>query len=146
MKSIWNKKNRDSLLQRLDRLTPESRAKWGKFTAPQLIAHLNEAMRMSLGELKTAPKNTPFKNAPMKQLVIYVLPWPKGAPTAPELLRGTTTDWAEDMRRLKEYIVRFATSSVASFPEHPAFGKVSRRGWGVLVYKHLDHHLKQFGL
>ena len=146
MKSIWQKPARSSLELRLDKLTANTPAKWGKFTAPQMVTHLIEAIRMGLGELPVQPRKTPFKRFPLKQFIIYVAPFPKGAPTAPELLAGTPQEWNGEVQRLKELIARFAGGSHSRMPEHPAFGKLSRRAWGVLGYKHIDHHLKQFGV
>lgn len=146
MKTIWQKENRENLENRIDRLRPDTPAKWGKFSAPQMVAHLTEAVRMGLGELSVVPRNTPFKRFPLKQLIIYVAPFPKGAPTAPELLAGNPQEFNGDVTRLKEVMGRFAGGSHKNLPEHPAFGKLSRRAWGVLAYKHIDHHLKQFGV
>jgi hypothetical protein len=146
MKSVWNKAARENLLHRIDKLTPDTRAKWGKFTAPQMVAHLTEAMRMALGELPVKSRNTIFRRFPIKQFIIYLAPFPKGAPTAPELLAGTPAEWNAAVQTLKETINRFALGNHQRFPEHPAFGTISRRGWGVLAYKHIDHHLKQFGV
>ena len=146
MKSIWQKPSRENLERRLDKLTANTPAKWGKFTAPQMVCHLIEALRMGIGEINVPPRNTPLKRFPLKQLVIYVAPFPKGAPTAPELLAREPQEWNGEVEQLKDLLRRFAGGSFKNFPEHPAFGKLSRRAWGVLVYKHMDHHLRQFGV
>lgn len=146
MKTIWKKTLREQLENRLDKLSPDTPARWGKFDAPQMVCHLIESTRMALGELEVKPKKTPFKRFPFKQLVVYLLPFPKGAPTAPELLRRTPQEWNGEIRQLKDLMRKFAAGSHSRFPEHPAFGKLSRRAWGVLAYRHIDHHLKQFGL
>lgn len=146
MKSIWQKPAREQIKSRLDKLNANTPAKWGKFSAPQMVSHLIEATRMGLGELPVKPRNTPFKRFPLKQFIIYVAPFPKGAPTAPELLAGTPLEWDGEVHRLKELLGRFAGGTYINFPEHPAFGKLSRRAWGVLAYKHFNHHLKQFGV
>jgi hypothetical protein len=146
MKSVWQKSSREDLERRLDRLTPDTRPLWGKFTAPQMVAHLIEGVRMALGEVKPAPRDTPFKRFPLKQIIIYLAPFPKGAPTAPELLVGVPQEWNGQVQRLKDLMARFAGGSHKTLPEHPAFGKLSRTAWGVLAYKHMDHHLRQFGV
>lgn len=146
MKSIWVKADRERLEHRLDILSVNAQPKWGKFTAPQMVTHLNEALRMGLGELPVKPRKTPFKKFPLKQLIIYALPFPKGAPTAPELLSGEAREWNGEVSRFKDLLSRFATGSHTRMPEHPAFGKLSRNAWGRLGYRHIDHHLKQFGV
>jgi hypothetical protein len=146
MKTIWHKPSREELENRLDKLSANTPAKWGKFTAPQMVGHLIESVRMALGEIKVAPRNTPFKRFPLKQLIIYAAPFPKGAPTAPELLTRAPQEWNGEVTQLKDLMERFATASHSRFPEHPAFGRLSRTAWGVLAYRHIDHHLKQFGV
>jgi hypothetical protein len=112
----------------------------------QMMAHLNDALRMAAGELPTAGKNTPFRRWPMKQLVVYVMPWPKGAPTAPELLARTDNlDLKAEKAEFRVLAERLAAKSAADrWPEHPAFGSLTHKAWGVLKYRHTDHHLRQF--
>lgn len=146
MKTIWDASAREALERRLDRLRPDSPARWGKFTAPQMVCHLTESIRMAIGELPVKPRKTPLKHFPIKQMIIYLMPLPRSAPTAPELIAGAPAEWKGEVQRFKESLRKFAGSSHHRFPEHPAFGQISRRGWGVLGYKHINHHLKQFGV
>lgn len=146
MNSIWDKTARENLERRISTLNADALPKWGKFTAPQMVTHLNESLRMGLGELPVQPRKTPFKRFPLKQVIIYLMPFPKGAPTAPELLAGEAREWHGEVSRFKELLSRFATASHIRMPEHPAFGKLSRNAWGRLGYRHIDHHLKQFGV
>ena len=146
MKSVWQKESRDTLERRLDKLTADTPAKWGRFTAPQMVSHLIESIRMALGEFSVEPRKTPFKRFPIKQFIINAAPFPKGAPTTPELLAGKPQEWNGEVQRLKDLMRQFAGGSYKRLPDHPAFGKLSRRAWGVLIYKHVSHHLKQFGV
>ena len=78
----------------------------------QMLAHLNDALRMAAGELPTAPKNTPLRRWPIKQLIVYVLPWPKGAPTAPELLaRVDRADFAAEQAEFRTIVEQLAAKS-----------------------------------
>jgi Protein of unknown function (DUF1569) len=148
MRSFWDPAAREDICQRLERLTPDAKARWGKFTVAQMVAHLNDAMRMASGELPVKSKKLPLRYWPLKQLVIYVLPFPKGAPTAPELLaRCTNADLSaeqQEFRKLAESVA--AKSSSDRWPEHPAFGTLTWKAWGVLAFRHADHHLRQFGV
>ncbi len=147
MGTLWNEKDRADVLARLDNLQPELHPKWGRMTCPQMVAHMIESLRMTLGDLDVQGKRTPFRWPVVKQLAIYVVPFPKGAPTAPELLRQTPSDWPEKISETKELIKRFASSGDRNdWPDHPLFGHMSKRDWGVLAQRHFDHHLRQFGV
>jgi hypothetical protein len=147
MKSLYREGPRRELRERLARLTPDSRPVWGKFDAPKMVVHCADAIQMALGRIPTTPKNLPIRRSPLKQLLVYWLPWPKGVPTAPELLERTPADWPAEVARLLE-LMEEAGSQPRGFrwAVHPAFGRMSHRAWGVLGYRHLDHHFRQFGI
>lgn len=147
MPTLFDPAAHQAIHARLDRLSPETRPRWGTMNAGRMIAHLADQLRAGLGDLPCEPKRTPFKNPVMQRLVIYVLPWPKGAPTAPELLSTQAGDWDADMAALRSLMDRFTARGPAGpFSEHPAFGRLNGRMWGVLAWRHLDHHLRQFGV
>jgi hypothetical protein len=145
-KSVWNPHTRRDLLERLERLAPDTRPRWGKMNAAQMVAHLTNWARMADGELSTKEMRLPLRYTPLKQIVIYWLPFPKGVPTAPELIAGEPEDWAKGTAALREHIGSFDTDSKTEWPMHPAFGKLTPRAWGVLCYRHIDHHFRQFGV
>ena len=147
MKSLWQESARRELKERLGHLQATAQPRWGKFNAPQMLIHVVDALRMANGEVKTASKNLPIRYTPLKQLVVYWLPFPKGAPTAPELLNQEPGDWAEGIAKLRTQIDSFSSRDPkAPWPIHPAFGKMTPKAWGVLGYRHIDHHFKQFGV
>jgi hypothetical protein len=146
-KTLWNESARQELVDRLDKLTPDTKPLWGKFNASQMVAHIGSSMRMATGELPTKSKNLPIRFTPLKQIIVYWAPFPKGAPTAPELLSREVTDWNENILDVKSRIQAFATRQLnAQWPVHPAFGTLSPKAWGVLGYRHVDHHFRQFGV
>jgi Protein of unknown function (DUF1569) len=144
MKSMWDE-GRQEIKERVARVAPESKAQWGRMSAPQMVCHLADSLRMALGELPVRSKRLPIRYPPLKQFIIYVAPFPKSAPTAPELLARSPREWDADVADLRSLVDRLEPRHGAKWPEHPAFGKLSERAWGVLVYRHMDHHLKQFG-
>ena len=148
MPTFWDAATRADLCQRVERLSANHTPLWGKMNAAQMLAHLNDAMRLATGELPAASKNTPFRRWPLKQLIVYVLPWPKGAPTAPELLaRIEGADLGVEQAVFRELAERLASKRPTDhWPEHPAFGSLSHRAWGVLEFRHTDHHLRQFNV
>ena len=146
MKSIWQDEDRRAINERVGKLAWDRRAEWGKFTAPKMICHLAESLKMAMGDLKVAPRRVPIRYPPLKQFIVYLAPFPKGVPTAPELLARTPSEWTNDVADVQALLARAGSSRTTdTWPEHPAFGKLSRRAWGVLIYRHMDHHLKQFG-
>ena len=146
MKTIWEHDARLDLLRRIDSIDPGAKPLWGKMTCGRMFRHLAQSCSMATGELPTLSKKLPLRYFPLKQLAIYVLPFPKGVPTAPELLQGDaeSCDAARaDLRKGIEAVA--ARRDATSWPEHPAFGTMSTRAWGVLMWRHIDHHLRQFG-
>lgn len=136
------------LYARLDRLTAEAQPRWGRMNVGQMLCHLVDSMRMGLGELPVRSSNKKvFQVFPLKHLILYVLPFPKGAPTARELLStepGALEADRAELRRLVDRIV--ANGPAGDGPAHPLFGPCTNEEWGVLAHKHMDHHFKQFGV
>jgi len=148
MMSLWQPEARARLRTRLGALRPDAPPLWGKMNCPQVLAHVNDALRMATGELLVAPRKLLLRFAPLKQLMIYVLPFPKGVATARELLaRIDQAQFAQETAAFPEMLERFASQPAgAPLPAHPAFGPLTRRAWGVLGYRHVDHHFRQFGV
>jgi hypothetical protein len=147
MKSMWQEATRRELTERLAKLTVETPARWGTMTAPRMVAHITQSFRSAFGDLAVAPKHLPLRFSPLKQFVVYWMPFPRNAPTAPELLAKEPGDWADDVRELAALMERFAVRDPrAAWPEHAAFGRLSGGQWGVLMYRHTDHHFRQFGV
>ena len=127
MKSIWETAAQRELSDRLLTLSADRRPLWGKMSAQQMVCHLTESLKMALGELPVTPKNLPLRYPPLKQLVIYLAPFPKGAPTAPELvITATPNEWAGDVRTLTTLMDRFAARGPAGPPAPAGNGGPAR--------------------
>jgi hypothetical protein len=148
MPTFWDPSTRNDICERVGRLTPDTKARWGKFNAAQMVAHLNDAMRMASGELRVPSKKLPIRFFPLKQIILYAVPFPKSAPTAPELLlRCDNADLAAEQAAFRTIAERTAAKPASDvWPDHPAFGSLSHKAWGKLVFKHTEHHLRQFGV
>jgi hypothetical protein len=147
MRSLWRVRDRHDLQARISRLSPSAPAKWGRMSAPEMVSHLVESLRMATGELPVASRRLPLRYPPLKQFIVYLMPFPKGVPTAPELKARVPGDWPSDVRALSAAMDGCAGRPAdGPWPHHPAFGKLSHRAWGVLAYRHIDHHLRQFGV
>ncbi len=147
MKTLFHSVDRLDLAERLEKLRQETRPTWGRMDCQQMLAHLSDGIRMALGELPVQSKGGPLRFPPLRHAIIYWLPFPKGAPTAPELLKRRAESCKLETAELKTLMERFAARSESSeWPEHPAFGRLTKRDWGALVHKHIEHHLRQFGV
>jgi hypothetical protein len=148
MPTFWDAATRQDYCHRINQLTPDTKAQWGRFTPAEMVAHLNDSLRMATGELAVRPKAGPLRLFPLKQLVLSVLPFPKSAPTAPELLaRCRGADLEAEQRAFAAIAEQAARRTAADpSPDHPAFGRMSYDAWGKLICKHTEHHLRQFGI
>ena len=147
MKSVWQASVRQELKDRLAHLSPGVTPAWGTMTAPRMVWHIIQSFRSSTGELFVKPKYTPLRFSPLKEAIIYLLPFPKNVPTAPELIAGTPGEWTAEVSRLGELVDRYATlEKGGTWPVHAAFGQMTGEQWGVLMYRHTDHHFRQFGV
>ena len=146
MQSLHDAASREALLRRLDQLSSEAHPAWGKMSVGQMLCHVGAALRMGLGELPVQSKGKRlFQLFPLRQLIIYVLPWPHGAPTAPELLATAPAEFEADRARVADLVPRFGAASLEGrWPDHPVFGPLTGRDWSVLQHRHLDHHFRQF--
>ena len=148
MGSILNEADRAEIASRMRSLSVSSTGRWGSMSVTSMLQHLALSARLTLGELQVPSSNKRvFQMFPLKHLIIYVLPFPKGAPTAPELKPGVSESLEDERRALLELLERIAAGPrEGAGPAHPLFGPMTWRQWGVVTYKHADHHLRQFGV
>jgi hypothetical protein len=145
MKNLWHAADRAELQQRAQRLTPNAAPAWGRMNAPEMVAHVTDQLRMTLGRLHAAQIAGMMRWFPIKQLLIYWVPWPKGAPTIPELRTRAPGVWGNEIADLSQLIDDFGRCDAREpWPVHARFGTLTPRAWGRLGYKHLNHHFTQF--
>jgi hypothetical protein len=144
-KSIFVPAVREELVRRLERLGPTSERLWGEMSVDQVLPHLADQLRIALGEIRVAPIPNPYSHGLRRFLAIHVLPWPKSAPTHPAFFTASPTDLAADRATLTALVDEVAKRGPAGpWHPHPMFAHLSGRSWGVLMARHLDHHLRQF--
>ena len=147
MGTILNESDRAAIDSRVRSLSVSSTARWGSMDVAGMLRHLRLASLMALGEYSVPSANKRvFQVFPLKHLILYVLPFPKGAPTAAELKPDAAASFEEERAALLELLERIGTGLRDGMgPTHPLFGPLSWREWGGATYKHTDHHLRQFG-
>jgi hypothetical protein len=150
MKNLFEPSTAAEVKQRLEHLGPESQRQWGKMTAPQAMAHCSAAMQWAVGDT-SAPRV--FIGRIIGSMVKPMLlgddkPMRRNAPTAKTLVMAHECDLARERERLRGLIDRFAAAGPQGCTKNPHsfFGRLTPQEWATLMYKHLDHHLRQFGV
>ena len=148
---VLSQKKATELIDRINRLQNGSNAKWGKMTVEEMMIHCAAGFQMAFGDFPTKLRVSSFRAMVARILFVELLPFPKHAQAPPEINISkkltTRKSFSEARTFLIEQIIRVQNTPVDHrFPPHPIFNNLSRRQWGKLAYKHLDHHLKQFGV
>jgi hypothetical protein len=136
-----------ALHARINTLVHDRKGAWGRMSVRQMIAHLSAALENSLSDDPFAAPAGPLSRFPMNWMAIHVLPWPKGkAQAPPEFLRRPVGEWEGDVEALRALLNAAASRGPEGrWHDSPSFGHISGKSWGVLLWKHIDHHLRQFG-
>jgi hypothetical protein len=140
----------DAVIARIEKLMPNTNPQWGKMSAAQMLAHCNVIYEMSLEDIHKKP-NVIVKfilTLMVKNSVVSEKPYKHNSQTAPQLVIKEDKNFEEEKRRLIQYIQKVQTLGDKYFDmkESHSFGALSSSEWNNLYYKHLDHHLGQFGL
>jgi hypothetical protein len=148
MSTIADPNVRAACRDRILRLDPKARAKWGRMTAPQMVCHLNDSFRVGMGEKYASPASNLLQRTLVKWIALRApIQWPHGVPTRPEIEQGRggtpPAEWERDRAELLALIDDFAGRE--TFGAHPTFGKMNQSDWLAWGYRHVDHHLRQFG-
>jgi hypothetical protein len=148
MSTLADPSVRDACLARLARLTPSAARRWGRMTAHQMVCHLNDSFDVAAGTKHASPASSLLQRTLVKWVALRTpLPWPHGVPTRPELEQGSggtpPAEWETDCAALNRRIAEFTNRQ--QFAQHPVFGTMSPSDWFIWGYRHVDHHLRQFG-
>lgn len=149
MKSIFSKDALDEIKERIGHLEPEIQPKWGKMDAAQMLHHCQKAFEIPLGISTIKAPNPLMKLAfrLFRPSLYNDKPWKPNMPTAREFVVRSDKDFQVEKTRLLELADDFqAKGPDHQWPTHPAFGRLKSEQWGKMQYKHLDHHLRQFGV
>jgi hypothetical protein len=149
MRNLFEPATKTSIQDRLAALSPGATRQWGKMDAAQMMAHCSVAMEAATGDkpLKQALIGKIF--APfVKKAFLGEKAFGKNSPTDPTFIVADARDFAKEKEHLTSLIARFCQSgpSEAGKYTHSFLGEISGNDWGVVMYKHLDHHLRQFGV
>lgn len=150
MKSLFNFEGYDDIQNRLDKLNEESQPQWGTMNVSQMLRHCQWPLEVAMGK-KELNANVGF----IKKLVFKLFKssmyndklWKPGIPTATEYVVKRNHDFNGEKSKLETLIKEFKTlEHKTDWVDHVFFGKLTPEQWGKSQYKHLDHHLRQFGV
>jgi Protein of unknown function (DUF1569) len=151
IEDMFNPQGKEKMLSRINALTPTSKALWGKMSVGQMLAHCNVAYEIVHEPGKHSPPGPVgkfFARVFAKGTVIGDRPYQQSSPTAPMFVIKDSRDFDLEKTRLIGYINKTFQQGAAHYDglENMTFGKLSSREWNTLFSKHLDHHLRQFGV
>lgn len=140
----------DKVISRINNLSSTTQPEWGKMNATQMLAHCNVTFEFAYEDKHKKPNF--FMGFILKNLVkgglVNEKPNKRNASTAPEFIIKNDRDFDVEKQRLIEYINRTVKLGQNHFEgrESMIFGEMTSTEWNNLFYKHIDHHLTQFGV
>ncbi|CAN5306049.1 hypothetical protein BH11BAC6_BH11BAC6_13970 [soil metagenome] len=148
MQNLFNREDANGIVLRLTNLTPETKAVWGKMNVAQMLAHSQAPLEVALGNktLKHSFIGFLFGKMAKKQMLAEG-PFKRNLPTDKSFLVKDERVFYDEQQKLVALVKKFTETDPVKIAAraHPFFGKMTEDEWGVLQWKHLDHHLIQFG-
>ena len=149
MKTIFDESTYDELIERLGKLSPDMERQWGKMSPGQMMEHTARALDMAMGK-------KPMKQIFLGKALSWIFrkeflgekPFKQNRPTGPDFIIKDDPNFDATRTRLRELITEFHGMGESGLDGnvHGFFGKLTGKQWGETQYKHLDHHLRQFGI
>ncbi|MEZ4778973.1 MAG: DUF1569 domain-containing protein [Flavobacteriaceae bacterium] len=147
MKNLFEEAVYIEVRKRLDKLTENSERLWGKMTHGQMLHHCQGPFNIILEKNDYGMKPNWLAKVIFKKSLYNDKPWRKNLPTAKFLKETEPRDFVTEKRNLETLLDEFHSQREREeWPEHPGFGKFTKQQYGQMQYKHLDHHLRQFGV
>lgn len=151
IKDIFSKTITDEIIERIQRLEPQSSPQWGKMNASQMLAHCNVTYDYTYTPEKfKAPGFIKkfFLRTVIKKYIVGPKPYGQNLHTAPDFIIADAREFEAEKKKLIEYLYRTQQHGRTYFEgkENFSFGKMTAEEWNTMYYKHIDHHLRQFGV
>lgn len=145
MPTLLNEADRAAIIARLRRVTPDRVPGWGTLTAPRMLCHVTDQLRIATGVIIGRHRDSLMRRTLLKWIVVHSsMQAPPGkVKTVPEMLSTVPTKWDADLATCERLIHEVGKGRANG--RHPAFGPLDGREWGRIAWKHFDHHLRQFG-
>jgi hypothetical protein len=149
MKTLFDDADRAALLQRLGTLQADTPRQWGKMNAAQMVTHCTRAVEAATGDRPMKQKLIGKILMPFfRKSILGEKPFSRNSPTDPSFIVADEREFSTEREKLVELIAKFVARGpdAAGRETHAFFGRMTGQEWGETMYKHIDHHLQQFGL
>lgn len=145
--SIFNPSDNQLMIERINKLSPTTRALWGTMYVDQMLSHCNAAVEVAFGEKVVTVNFLMRLLGKVLKNKIFNNDFNKNSPTAKEFIFRERYDFEQSKNKLIQSFSKFAKGhETIKVLNHPFWGKMTHDDWNKLMWRHLDHHLKQFGV
>lgn len=146
IKNIFDAAVKQEIINRINTLTPQSQAQWGKMDVAQMLAHVQKPISAALGQHQVAGSFILKLIGPLFKSTLYnETPYKQNLPTDKTYVITDAKIFENEKQSLLEKLHGFSADKI-SVEKHPVFGRLTKEQWAKATWKHLDHHLRQFGV
>ena len=146
VKNLFDPAVKQDIIARINKLTPQSQGQWGKMDVGQMLAHCQMPIGVAEGTHKLSRSLIGRLFGPFARKMLYNdKPFSRNLPTDRTFVMKDSKDFEREKQKLIEMINQFTEQNMVNEP-HPFFGKLTKEQWSKGTWKHLDHHLQQFGV
>lgn len=148
MDSLLDPAGRARTLARIARLSADARPMWGRLTPAGVVVHCQRPLLVAMGVMRVERglMGRLFGRRAKRKFVVGDAPFPRNLPTERRFIESEPGSFESERGRLAELVQRFAVPGAITVTVHPFFGPMTVPEWDRLMSKHLDHHLRQFGV
>ena len=149
MKSILNESEKNQLIGRINKLTSLTKPVCGTMSVSQMLAHCTVSVRLALQEIVPEKNETLLRLGKIvKDKIFETEIFSKNLPTSKEFLVSDNKEFDKNKNTLIEYLNRYSGIDINAElkASHPHLGELTINEWGLLIWKHTNHHLTQFGV
>ncbi|HEY5966622.1 MAG TPA: DUF1569 domain-containing protein [Chitinophagaceae bacterium] len=146
VKNLFDPSVKQEIIDRINKLTPQTQRQWGKMNVEQMLAHVQLPISCAYGTHQVKGSFLLKLLGPLFKSVLYnEKPYKQSLPTDKSYVVVDTKDFEKEKQGLLEKLSMFSNDNIVLL-NHPVWGKMSKEQWSKATWKHLDHHLKQFGV
>lgn len=146
VKNLFDTTVKEEIISRINQLIPESKSLWGKMDAAQMLAHCQMPLGVATGKHKLKSNFLLRLIGPLfKKQLFNEKPFKRSLPTDKSFIMTDLKEFEKEKQALIQMINSFSEATMSGEP-HPFFGKLTHDEWSKGTWKHIDHHLQQFGV